>query len=89
MEQHFKINGATSAVKSVNTVCAKIYCDTRVSNISVLPITSKLLQPKFKNNKNFTAFWFQSGKYKELMEEVYSLTFLKEKTSKSSHTWAV
>lgn len=50
MKQHFKLNGATSAVKSVNFVCAKVYCDTRVSNISVLPITSKLLQPKFKNN---------------------------------------
>lgn len=50
MEQHFKLNGATSAVKSVNSVCAKIYCDIRVSNISVLPITSQLPQPKFKNN---------------------------------------
>lgn len=50
MEQNFELNGATSAVKSVNSVYAKIYCDTIVSNISVLPITSKLLQPKFKNN---------------------------------------
>lgn len=44
MEQHFKINGATSAVKSVNTVCAKIHSDVRLSNISVHPITSNLLQ---------------------------------------------
>lgn len=76
MEQHFKINGATSAVKSVNTVCAKIHSDVRLSNISVHPITSNLLQWKYKNNKNLTTFWFQSGKYKGLMEEVYSLMFL-------------
>lgn len=50
MEQHFKISGATSAVKSVDAVCAKIHSDIRLSNISVLPITCNSLQPKFKNN---------------------------------------